>query len=134
MADLIRLTSGLKTLSGAGPFLQAITEVVDVSMVDQIDLRFYLHTLTGGGTVTFELLTAMDAKSDADWESMGSVTLPGSGSAPTFKSTTFPQPVLATMTEVPVPLLNYIRWRVSFAGGASAATIQILGFVRRKAL
>jgi hypothetical protein len=42
--------------------------------------------------------------------------------------------VLATTTEVPVPLLNYIRWRVSFAGGASAATIQIKGFVRRRAL
>ena len=101
MADLIRLTSGIKTLTGAGPFLQVITEVVDVSMIDQVDLRFYLHTLTGGGTVTFELLTAMEAKGDDDWESMGSVALPGSGSPPTFKSTTFPQPVLATTTEVP---------------------------------
>ena len=46
MADLIRLTLGLKTLTGAGPFLQLITEVVDVSMVLNVNYIPSLTTIT----------------------------------------------------------------------------------------
>jgi hypothetical protein len=136
MTALIRLTAVPILLTGASTFLQDIAQVLEVSGFDTIDLRFHLYTLSGGGTATFTLLTSMENKGDDDdWEEMGSITLPsGGGSAPARKSTTFPTPILATTTAVPVPLLRYIRWKVVLAGGATEATVHIYGLARRKAL
>jgi hypothetical protein len=35
---------------------------------------------------------------------------------------------------LPTPLLRYVRWKIEFVGGVTAATVAILGLVRRKAL
>lgn len=135
MPDLLRMTASPELLTGASVFLQPLSQVVEIAHIDQVDARFYLYSLTGGTSVTFELLTAMDGKNEDDWESLGSLTLPPSGiSVPKFKSTTFPQPILASTTDPPVPLLRYLRWKVTLNGGATAATIQILAILRRKGL
>lgn len=136
MPDLLRMTASPELLTGATVFLQPLAQVVEIAHIDQVDARFYLYSLTGGTSVTFELLTALDGKSEDDWESLGSLTLLPSGTTvPKFKSTTFPQPILASTTDPPVPLLRYLRWRVTLNGvGATAATIQILAILRRKGL
>ena len=135
MADLLQLTPLALHLTGATLFLQDIKTVVNVSEYDQIDLRYYLYTLENPGEAVFTRLTAMTNEEDDDWEPMGSITLPPmSGSTPTSKSMTFPQVVLATMTEAPTPLMRYIRWQIELTSGATAATIQLTGLARRKAL
>lgn len=119
---------------GSDLFVQPLAEALDVGTYDQLDLQFSLFSLEGGGGVTFSILTSMQNKSDGDeWEVLGTVSLPISG-VPAFRATTFPTPILATTTTVPVPLLRYIRWKVVLTGGATAATVQIQGIARRKAL
>ena len=78
MADLIRITGGAIVLTGAGPiYLQPLAQVLEVSAYDQLDVRFYLHTLTGGGSAKFDLLTGFDPKSEDDWEPLSALPYTG---------------------------------------------------------
>ena len=136
MADLIRITGGAIVLTGAGPiYLQPLAQVLEVSAYDQLDARFFLHTLTGGGSAKFDLLTGFEPKSEDDWEPLSALPyeLPGAGSPPIFTTATLPEPVLATTAAAPKPLLRYIRWKVTLVT-ATAATVQIVAMARRKAL
>lgn len=139
MADILQLSGKGLTLKYPSPntdpntFLQPLAEAVDVSAYDQVDVQFCLYS-ADAGTVTFHLLTSMQNQSEGDdWESLGSVPLTLSGGNPAFKSVTFPSPILAATTIAPTPLLRYVRWKIVFSGGATLATVQIEGMLRRKA-
>lgn len=137
MADILQATGKGLTLkypspnADPGTFLQPLGEAVDVSAYDQVDVQFCLYTVDTG-TVTFHLLTSMQNTGDGDdWESLGSVAF--SSGAPAFKSVTFPSPILASTSTAPTPLLRYVRWKIVFSSGATLATVQIEGMLRRKA-
>lgn len=135
MSDLLQMTGQGFTVkdSGSGFFLQDLSQVVDVSAYDQVDIRFTLHSVDTG-KIDFYLLTSMQNKSEGDWEALDSaVQLPVSGSPPAYRTKTFPSPILSSTSTPPVPLLRYLRWKVVFAAGATIATIQIEGLLRRKA-
>ena len=139
MADILQLIEMVLTLTGPGNvsanvFLQDITEGVEVSAYDQSDAQVFVYALESGGSVKVTLLTSMlrDEKLDG-WEVLGEVSLAlATGGAPSHKSVTFPAPILATTTDAPVPLLRYLRWMIEFTGGATRASVRLLGMLRRR--
>ena len=142
MADLLPLIANASTLTTPGNistyvFAQEIEHVVEVSGYDQIDAQFFLYNTVSDTDVKFSLLTSMIRSEKLDgWVSLGEFQLSYTGGPVVTEPVTFPLPVLSgtTLGTLPTPLLRYVRWKIEFVGGVTAATVAILGLVRRKAL
>lgn len=126
MADIITLATAV-TVTGTGgtSTKQAITEAVDVSGYDSLDLQIACLGVNGVNGIKVTVLTSMQNKNDdSSWVSVGqSGTM---ASAPAWQQLTVP----ASGTN---PLLRYVRYQVDFNAGVTSGAISITGMARRNA-
>ncbi len=95
---------------------QQLWTVLDVLEYDILDIQCGVLEMVGAGTVYIDLYSGLEREVAEDWKLLTSI---GLTAANTFASQNFTG-----------QFLRYLRWVVSFSGGATAATIWVRGMAR----
>ncbi len=120
MADLINLTPTPVLVTGGGsPKLMPVEQAIDVSAYDRLDL---VIDIPGGAPSTVKLLTSMTLQEDDnDWIELATT----SGTLPDRSFNNY----LTAPGSSGVPMLRYVRWKIT--PGASNGSATISGLARR---
>lgn len=120
MADIFRLTNQpVRVTDTAGSVRQPLTQVVDVTFYDEIDLQLGVLTILGTTpSVVVRILTNMVNDSEDGWVEATAFTAVTSSNMWEKKNITNP--------------LRYIRWEVTLSGTGSPSVLFTLGGLLRE--
>lgn len=117
MASELWMTDGVVRVT-TGTTLQALSQSIEVSAYDQLDLMLWINGFEGTpGNLTVEIITGMSMDSEAGWLPITSTPFSASSAVNFTEMKNFPK------------VLKFVRWKATLVT-ATAAMFSVRGMAR----